>query len=92
MIQLTGYIDVPLDRRDEVLAALPEHVRLTKEEPGNLSFEVFEDPNHKGRLVVSETYVDQPALEAHRDRAGKSIWAEITQGIPRNFEIKEIDG
>ena len=45
-IRLSGHIDVPHERRAAVAEALPEHVRLTRAEPGCLRFEVTPDPRH----------------------------------------------
>ncbi|MDQ1197833.1 antibiotic biosynthesis monooxygenase family protein [Agrobacterium sp. SORGH_AS 787] len=39
-IYLSGYLDVPEDRREAVADALPHHIELTRAEPGCLSFEV----------------------------------------------------
>lgn len=90
MIRLTGYIDIPADRYDAVAAALPEHIALTRAEPGNLTFHITEHPSIPHRLEVAETFTNQAAFEFHQARAGGSNWAEITKGIPRNFKIEEI--
>nr|WP_253913344.1 antibiotic biosynthesis monooxygenase [Pseudoruegeria sp. HB172150] len=67
---------------------LPEHIRLTRAEPGCLSFDVTEtqDP-----LVwsVAERFLDRAAFDAHQARAGASAWAEATKGIARDYEIVE---
>ncbi|MFY0597223.1 MAG: antibiotic biosynthesis monooxygenase [Cognatishimia sp.] len=90
MIRLTGYIDVPAERYADVAAALPEHIALTRAEPGNLTFHVTENPTVPHRYEISETFVDKAAFEFHQARAGASPWAEITKGIPRNFKIEDI--
>ena len=72
---------------DHVCAALAEHIRLTRAEPGCLSFEVTptDDP-----LVwaVAETFCDRAAFEAHQARAGASDWAKHTAGIRRDYTIE----
>lgn len=88
---LTGYIDVPEDRRTAIDAALPEHVRLTRAEPGCLRFDVVPDQNQPGRFLVSEEFVDRPAFEAHQARVRSSNWGKISEGIPRQYEIVEQD-
>ena len=69
-----------------VAAHLPEHTRLTRAEPGCLTFEVqrTDDP-----LVwqVDERFADAAAFEAHRARAGASAWGQQTQGIRRDYII-----
>ncbi|KIC48687.1 putative quinol monooxygenase [Tateyamaria sp. ANG-S1] len=73
-----------------VRAALPEHMRLTRAEPGCIRFDVVptDDP-----LVwtVSEAFTDQAAFEAHQARAGASDWAQQTAGIARDYTIKGME-
>ncbi|WP_299699562.1 antibiotic biosynthesis monooxygenase [uncultured Tateyamaria sp.] len=70
-----------------VRAALPEHVRLTRVEPGCVRFDVLptDDP-----LVwtVSEEFTDPAAFDAHQSRASNSDWAKETAGIARDYAIK----
>ncbi len=89
-ISLIGFIDVPADRYDAVAAALPHHIELTRQEPGCLSFDVTPDRVIPGRFNVSEMFTDRVAFEAHQTRMKASRWAEITQGIPREYSITEI--
>jgi quinol monooxygenase YgiN len=88
-IYLDGYLDIPPDRREDVLSALPKHVELTLAEPGCLKFEVVESTEIAGRLLVSEIFVDQAAFEAHQTRNRASDWFRITAGIERHFEVRE---
>ena len=90
-IRLTGHIDVPADRLPAVTAALPEHIRLTRAEAGCLSFQVVPDSLHSGRFLVDELFVDRDAFEAHQARAKTSDWAQVTKGIPRHYEISNVD-
>ncbi|WP_147105593.1 putative quinol monooxygenase [Tateyamaria sp. syn59] len=75
------------DEAARVRAALPEHIRLTKAEPGCMRFDVLatDDP-----LVwtVSEEFTDPAAFEAHQARAAASDWARETAGIARDYKIK----
>ncbi len=71
---------------DRVRAALDEHIRLTRAEPGCLSFEVSAtaDP-----LVwaVAEEFTGSAAFEAHQERAAASDWAIETKGIAREYTV-----
>jgi len=58
-IDLTGYIDVPEDRLEEITAALPDHIRLTRLEAGCVSFNVTPDPDHAGRFNVAEVFANR---------------------------------
>ncbi len=91
MIKLTGYIDVPADRLRAVTAALPDHIALTRAEPGCLSFEVTPDESLEGRFLVAETFVDQVSFDGHQTRTKTSPWAQVTDGIARSYHITEID-
>ncbi|MEM8653894.1 MAG: antibiotic biosynthesis monooxygenase [Pseudomonadota bacterium] len=70
-----------------VRAALPDHLRLTRAEPGCLRFDV--DPTDDPLVwSVSEEFTDPGAFEAHRARAATSDWARATAGIERDYTIK----
>jgi len=86
-VYLVGYMDVPAERCDAVLAALPYHIALTEAESGCISFSVQPDPDIEGRLLVSEVFDDQAAFDAHQARAQVSDWARITQGIARHYQV-----
>lgn len=88
-IRLTGHIQVPPERMDAVRAGLIDHIRLTHAESGCISFEVTEDPHVPGRFNVAEIFTDQVSFDAHQIRTKASTWAEITTGIPREYEITE---
>jgi quinol monooxygenase YgiN len=88
-VNLDGYITVPTDRLEEVRAALPDHIRLTRAEPGCERFDVTERTAQPGVFDVSEQFVDRAAFEAHQARAGASPWAEITRGVPREYVVTE---
>lgn len=92
MILLTGHIDVPHARRAAVAAALPDHVRQTRAEPGCLSFDVTPDKEIDGRLNVRETFATRADFDAHQNRTRASDWGRITAGIPRVYEITELPG
>ena len=87
-VLLDGHVDVPAERVAAVMAALPEHIRLTRAEPGCLHFSVTPSNEVPGRLFVSETFVDQTAFDAHQARGAASPWAEATRGIPRSYDIR----
>ncbi|APZ54755.1 putative quinol monooxygenase [Salipiger abyssi] len=86
-IRLTGTMTCPPERAEAVRAALPEHIRLTRAEPGCLHFDVTETA--PGRFEVFERFADRAAFDAHQARAGASDWARVTAGCPRDYEITE---
>ena len=87
MIHLSGTLTCPTpDDLIIVETYLPDHIRLSRAEPGCLSFNVSQtaDP-----LVwqLDETYVDQAAFEAHQTRNKTSIWWQMSQGLVRDFKL-----
>jgi len=88
-VQLTGHMDVPPDRIEDVTNAVGEHIALTRAEPGCISFEVTPCADVKGRFLVAETFTDRAAFDAHQTRTGASAWAKITAGLPRDYSITE---
>ena len=86
-VSLTGHIDVPADRLDQIRTALAEHIRLTRAEPGCLSFEVDEDTSNPGRFTVAEQFTDSAAFRAHQARALASDWGRISDGLPRDYVV-----
>ncbi len=78
-------MDVPRAQLEDVLAALPEHLSLTRAESGNERFSVTPAESPPGRLWVSETFRDRSAFEAHQARARASSWGALTAGLPRTY-------
>lgn len=91
-VHLDGYLEVTADRLEAVRSALPEHVRLTRAEPGCIRFEVAESPDNPLQFLVSEVFADQVAFAAHQQRAQASDWARVTAGMPRHYTIRTEDG
>lgn len=90
-IKLSGHIDVPADRLDKVCIALESHIALTRAEAGCIRFEVTPCDTVAGRFQVSELFTDRASFEAHQARVQGSDWGTLTAGIPRKYQIVEID-
>ena len=89
-VTLTGFLICrSLDEADRVSELLPEHIRLTRAEPGCLGFEVFRSHSDPVRFAVSEVFRDRAAFEAHQARAAGTLWARATKAIPRDYRIVE---
>ena len=67
---------------------LPEHIRLTRLEPGCEHFDVTQtrDP-----LVweLHERFATRADFETHQARSKASHWGQVSAGITRDFEISE---
>lgn len=90
MVKLSGLlICVTASEARIVSDHLAEHIRLTRAEPGCLSFivELTDDP-----LVwrVDEAFTDQQAFDAHQTRTRGSDWFKATALIRREFQISTV--
>jgi quinol monooxygenase YgiN len=90
-VTLNGYLRCANeDEAARVRAAVDDHIRLTRAEPGCVSFEVkaTDDP-----LVwsVAEEFTDAGAFKAHQERASNSDWAAETKGIAREYSVKGLE-
>lgn len=84
-IRLTGTMTSPPGQIAAVRAALADHMRQTRAEPGCLAFDVTETT--PGVFAVSERFADKAAFDAHQVRAGASPWAEATRDCVRDYKI-----
>jgi quinol monooxygenase YgiN len=89
MIHVTGTLTCSTaDEAERVRQFLPDHIALSRAEPGCLTFNVAptDDP-----LVwrLDESFADKDALKAHGDRTKSSAWFAATAGLVRNFEVRE---
>lgn len=71
-----------------VEAHLPEHIHLTRLEPGCIRFEVTQSADPK-IWDVRESFDDRAAFDAHQTRTKASLWADVTKDIRRVYEITE---
>lgn len=83
-VRVVGTMDLPVGRRGDVLDALPEHIALTRAEPGCLTFNIDIEANH---LSVEEVFTDDAAFKAHQARIVGTQWAAVTMGLARNYKI-----
>lgn len=71
------------------LAMLPEHVELSRAEPGCLRFDVWQDDDP---LVwnLAELFRDDVAFSAHQDRMAASPWGRESRALTRDFTRREV--
>ncbi|UKF32495.1 putative quinol monooxygenase [Clavibacter phaseoli] len=87
-VRLTGQLVCKnCEERDLVVQNLPQHVKLTRAEPGCLAFEVTQtiDP-----LVwrVEEHFEGEEVFRAHQARVASSEWGRITSLIERRYVVE----
>jgi quinol monooxygenase YgiN len=67
--------------------ALADHIRLTRAEPGCLSFDVTQDAGDPCRWNLDETFTDMAAFEVHRARSKASAWGPRTAHLERDIKV-----
>lgn len=88
-IILKGTITVPDDKLAEMPTMAAEHIRLTRDEPGNIVFDITQDATDPNTWHVYEEFVDKPAFEAHQARNRASAWWQFALDFPRDFQFTE---
>lgn len=90
MIRLKGHL---ICASPEELAVVQqhvgEHIRLTHQEPGCLSFDVTQSDDPM-IWEVMESFRTRADFDAHQLRTRESEWFRKTQAIARAFRVEEI--
>lgn len=86
-VRLSGYLKCK-DSAEAALVSeyLPEHLALTRAEPGCISFQVTRSDNP---LVwtVDEHFASSDAFRAHQARVVASVWGSMTSAIERDYTV-----
>ena len=87
-VRLTGVLVCASEVEAAIVRqCLPEHIMLTRAEPGCVSFEVLPtaDP-----LVwrVAEIFSTSASFRAHQSRIAESEWGRSTSGIERRYTVQ----
>lgn len=90
-IILKGHIIVPNEDLEAVKTALLTHIKLTKNESGNLVFKVTQDDSNLNKFHVYEEFINQAAFEFHQKRVKQSKWGKVTSNVERHYEIFEVN-
>jgi autoinducer 2-degrading protein len=81
------------DKVDEFIRATLENHYQSIKEPGNLRFDVCQDPSDPCKLMLYEAYADEKSAATHKDTAHYQKWRETVapfmaqprQGIKYNI-------
>ena len=84
---LSGFILLPDPNDPDVLHALEEHIKYTREEPGCITFQVVKDKKQAQKYHVYEVFENQHSFDAHQDRTKKSKWGKISRSFERNYKL-----
>ena len=87
MITVTGTLTCSTaDEAAIVRTYLPEHIRLSRAEPGCLKFNV--DPTDDPLVWrLDEAFVDRQAFDAHQTRTRDSVWFRVSASLKRDFQV-----
>ena len=86
-VTLKGFIKVPPDELDNVTAHLSADIRLTKDVPGCVLFDVSQRDDDRCVFDVYEAFVDKSAYLSHQERVKTSDWARVTSNVERHYEV-----
>jgi quinol monooxygenase YgiN len=64
----------------ELLEAINACVDATRQEPGNISYNVYEDVSDPLKLTFIETWKSQEAIDAHMSSAHFQAFAAVAEG------------
>ncbi|MGB3614097.1 MAG: antibiotic biosynthesis monooxygenase [Elainellaceae cyanobacterium] len=88
-VTLSGFIVVPESDIETVRSELPNHIKLTREEPGCISFNVQQSDSEPARFDVIEEFESREAFEHHQRRVKASLWGDVTINVERHYEVRE---
>lgn len=91
MIELAGRLvcrDAAQVRLAQTL--LPDHISLSRAEPGCLRFDMTQDPENPAIWHLSELFLDADAFAAHVARTRNSAWGRESEAIGREFDRREV--
>ena len=85
---LSGYVVATKEDLPAIVAALPEHIRLTRAESGCIVFNVKQDSENLCRFNVYEEFIDQISFDKHQARIKNTKWSHATKNLLRHYKIK----
>ena len=90
-VRLSGFLRcASMQDVAHVIDYLPDHLRLTRAEPGCISFDVSQTDD---ALVwrVEEIFADRDAFDFHQQRTRASEWFTATSTIPREYHVEVLE-
>jgi len=88
-LTLTGRLICTDNTQLEIVRThLPEHIRLTRLEPGCEHFEVTQSSDPMV-WELHERFATRADFETHQARTKASHWGQVSGGIARDYQISE---
>jgi len=66
-VKIVAVLTAHPDKAGDLKALLAGMVAPSRAEPGNLRWDIWQDPAAPGRFVLDELYVNHAAIAAHRE-------------------------
>ncbi|MGJ8611920.1 MAG: putative quinol monooxygenase [Octadecabacter sp.] len=86
LVTLTGTLTCRTDADIETVRQyLPDHIQLSRAEPGCIKFDVTQGEN-PFVWHLDEAFTDADAFAAHQSRTKATIWAEKSADLIRDFK------
>ncbi|MBN2630825.1 MAG: antibiotic biosynthesis monooxygenase [Rhodobacteraceae bacterium] len=90
MIRLRGHLICTTEAEAQAVRAhVADHIRLSRGEPGCLTFEITETDDPMVWEVM-ESFRTRADFDAHQTRTRASVWFAATSGILRDFRVEEL--
>ena len=65
MIRIVVFIEVPLEKRDDMTRLLDEICAKSQKEQGNYYYQYYLHPSEQDKLIIIEKWENAQSLEAH---------------------------
>ncbi|KEQ31351.1 antibiotic biosynthesis monooxygenase [Pedobacter antarcticus 4BY] len=72
-----------------ILTLLEELVENTRNEPGNVLYNIYQSVENTNEIILHECYVDADAVEAHK--GSKHYQKTVLEQIIPHLEIREVN-
>lgn len=72
------HIRIKPGRTAEFFEVFSDNFEGTRAEPGNIRFDVLQDPEDENHFVIYEAFIDEAAVDAHRQTAH---YARAVEGL-----------
>ena len=82
---------LPSSQAQRAREATLANAHATREEPGNLRFDLLRDASEPGTFLLYEAYVDKDAQRAHLASAHFAAWKASVEGVFAGRSIQRVE-
>ncbi|WP_338553627.1 putative quinol monooxygenase [Paenibacillus sp. KS-LC4] len=81
MIIVQAFLKVQAEAREAFIEKAKVAIAATQQEPGNISYKLYEDAEQTSHFVLLEEWRDQQAIDEHNETAHYKAFALYTRGV-----------